>query len=66
MLVKNILVGLEELESDELEALVLEPGDDPADEPPLDPVRLDHDVGPLFLVRHTCEAEGSAQRSFGL
>ena len=52
MLVEYVFVRLEQLESDQLEALVLEAGDDPSDEAALHPVRLDHDVRPLFLVRH--------------
>ena len=52
MLVEYVFVCLEQLESDQLEALVLEAGDDPSDEAALHPVRLDHDVGSLLLVRH--------------
>ena len=35
----------------QLEALLLEPLDDLAHQPPLDPVRLDHDKSPLRLAR---------------
>ena len=55
-----------ELHGLELEALVLETADDVADEPALDAVRLDHDVGALGVARH-CEVvvgvEGGGEES---
>ncbi len=44
---EEVLVGHEQLEADELEAAVLEAGDDAAHEAALYAVRLDHDVRPL-------------------
>jgi len=44
---EEVLVGHEQLEADELEAAVLEAGDDATHEAALHPVRLDHDVRPL-------------------
>jgi hypothetical protein len=44
---EKVLVGHEQLEADELEAAVLEAGDDATHEAALNAVRLDHDVRPL-------------------
>ena len=49
MLLHVLLAGRADLHGDELESLLLEAGDDLADESALDAIGLDHDVGSFSL-----------------